>query len=142
MPCHGLKCVIVHVTCVLCLFISSSCIKLYQAQVNTTKTILKANNKLGSPDSYPRLQLLFFPLNVLRMPSSLPQSPLLPRGRTDKRNKEYKSFPASIPTLRGCDISHRPLIDCIYQILPSTGKVTVVCGAGISTHAGIPVRCA
>ncbi|KAG9123887.1 hypothetical protein FRC07_013621 [Ceratobasidium sp. 392] len=44
----------------------------------------------------------------------------------------------SIPVLQDSNASHTPLIDQFYQTLASTSKVTIVCGAGISTHAGIP----
>ncbi|KAG8734192.1 hypothetical protein FRC11_009294 [Ceratobasidium sp. 423] len=72
------------------------------------------------------------------MASLLASSPFLPRVRTGKHSKKHMPCPVSIPTLRGSDASHRPIIDRIYQILPSASKVTLVCGAGISTHAGIP----
>ncbi|CAE6435088.1 unnamed protein product, partial [Rhizoctonia solani] len=38
----------------------------------------------------------------------------------------------------GLDPCQRHLIDRFYQTLASTKKVTAICGAGISTHAGIP----
>jgi NAD-dependent histone deacetylase SIR2 len=69
------------------------------------------------------------------MSSFSAQSPSLPRVR------RRIPCPSSIPTLRGFDACQRPLVDRIYQILPFASKVTVVVGAGISTHAGIPVCC-
>ncbi|KAG9100163.1 hypothetical protein FRC06_004477 [Ceratobasidium sp. 370] len=44
----------------------------------------------------------------------------------------------SIAILKYSEASQRVLIDRFYAILALTSKVTIVCGAGISTHAGIP----
>ncbi|KAG8717071.1 hypothetical protein FRC08_008235 [Ceratobasidium sp. 394] len=45
---------------------------------------------------------------------------------------------SSIPVIRSSEPSHRLLLDRFQEIFASAGVVTIVCGAGILTHAGIP----
>ncbi|KAG8732683.1 hypothetical protein FRC10_000769 [Ceratobasidium sp. 414] len=81
------------------------------------------------------------PIQVLLQPLPLP-SPLelLIRAMSISNNKSRAPTTSTplIPVLRGSDLSHRSLFDRFVDIFASAGKVTVVCGAGISTHAGIP----
>ncbi|KAG8724023.1 hypothetical protein FRC09_000766 [Ceratobasidium sp. 395] len=46
--------------------------------------------------------------------------------------------PPGIPTVADSNINQHQVIDQFSQILACASRVTVVCGAGISTHAGVP----
>lgn len=45
-----------------------------------------------------------------------------------------------VPVINSSEEQHGEQYSKILGIIASAGKVTIVCGAGISTGAGIPVR--
>lgn len=61
-------------------------------------------------------------------------------GATGGRHRRDVHSTAQIPVLRAYDKNSSTLFNRFQDILASASKVTIVCGAGISTHAGIPVR--
>lgn len=59
-----------------------------------------------------------------------------PADATAREDRGQNMF-SLIPSLGG---SHGDLFSKIQDIIASTPTITIICGAGISTRAGIPVR--
>lgn len=51
-----------------------------------------------------------------------------------------KTMPPSVPVLRADAATDQRLYEELHQAVSAARRVTVVCGAGLSTSAGIPVR--